>query len=480
MQTSQQFSALRTAFQALLPQDKVSYINDLSPQEKFYFLTQPNLFLFDKQIVPDDGDWIFFLLQCGRSFGKSFAGGAWVSKKIRGGAKVIGLCGPTYDDVAKIMVPAIIKWFAPHELKDIPYNNQTHTLSFKNGATIHCYTSDKEIRGPNLEYLWADEISTWASGIDEKKKRHWEDLTRALRVGKHPQALITSTPVPDAFFIDFEKEVAAGNTEYAMRQGSMFDNPFLPKSFINHQLKKYGNTRRGRQELYGHLLKDVPGAFWSEDLIERQRLTYDSFKARIRPAGLAKDGIPIGLPEEFEGLDILRVVVGVDPAVTSKADSDETGIVVVMLLSDYKIYVVADYSGKYTPNEWANKTIAAYNEWEADAVICETNNGGDLVINNIKTAVDGNGAAIGRFIPVSGIHASKAKIVRFEPIASLFESDQAYLVGNYPDMEQQLLTFTGDPKQSSPDRLDAMCIAATELTLEHPRVETDFSGLGTY
>src|ERR1700688_703461 len=162
---SPKFHEFRRQFQAKTPTEKRDLIKTLTPDEQLFFIKNPDIFLFDKQVIPDQVNnhyWLYYLLRCGRSFGKTFAGAAWVAKKIRQGAKVVGLCGPTYDDVAAVMVPAILKWFAPDELEETPYNHQRHTVKFKSGAIIYCYTSDKDTRGPNLEYLWCDEICVWA------------------------------------------------------------------------------------------------------------------------------------------------------------------------------------------------------------------------------------------------------------------------------------------------------------------------------
>lgn len=453
---------LRTYFQSLNSVEKNIYIKSLTSQEQLYFYQHPDLFCFDKQIIPD-GNWIYYLLRCGRSFGKTYAGSAWVAKKIRNGAKIIGLCGPTYDDVAKVMIPAIISWFMPHELADPPYNNQTHTLRFANGAKIYCYTSDKEIRGPNLEYLWLDEICVWSDGIPEKIKERFEDIVRTVRVGKHPQTIITSTPKPHPFFIDFQEEIDRGNPAYQMLVGTMFDNPTLPQSYIDEQLAKYGTTNRGKQELYGELITENPEALFNKLWINAARIVDPElpikYDATTQPQHLA-----YFFNQVLENKIIIkRIGISADPAVSNGKASDETGIIVGAQAFNGDIYILSDYSGKHTPDAWAKIVRNQFNHYRKHftevSIIAEVNQGGDLVVSNL-CAVDHT------LKPhIKCIHASKGKLIRAEPVAAKYQRKKVHHVGFFPLLERQMTNYTGDSKMGSPDHLDALVHLVNEFTI---------------
>jgi phage terminase large subunit-like protein len=450
------FCNLRKYFQSLDKTARMEFLKQLSSVEQLFFYKHPDLFLHDKQIIPE-GEWLFFLLMCGRSFGKTFAGSAWTAKKIRAGAKVIGLCGPTYDDVAKVMVPAIQNWFLPDELdKKAPYNHQTHTLRFANGAKIYCYTSDKEIRGPNLEYLWCDEICVWADGIPDKIKERFEDLTRAVRVGSHPQTIITSTPKPHPFFIDFKKEIEQNNKNYQLITGTMFDNPFLPKSYIDEQIKKYGCTTRGRQEIYGELLSENPNALWTYDMLDKVKISIEDFNNKLRD-------------KQFH---IVRSIVAVDPAVSTNLTSDETGIVVGSLCSDGNVYIRGDYSGKLSPIQWASRAVDLYKLHNAAFIVLEANQGGNLLELQIKQ--------INPYVRTKLIHASVGKQTRFEPCVSAYEQQKVWHVGDMRTMEDQMVNYNPLNKGNSPDRADACCYVIYELLLTNGMTYRDASAIGFF
>jgi hypothetical protein len=177
---------------------------------------------------------------------------------------------------------------------------------------------------------------------------------------------------------------------------------------------------------------DAEGALWNRDRIEQLRV-------RKSP-------------------DMRRIVVAIDPAVTSKADSDETGIIVAGLGFDNEGYILDDISSKYTPHEWASKAVQAYYRWEADLIVGEVNNGGDLVEVNIRT--------VDETVPFKSVHASRGKRVRAEPVAALDEQGRIHHVGDHPELEDQMVTWEPAKSNWSPDRIDARVWALWELMLE--------------
>jgi phage terminase large subunit-like protein len=425
----------------------------------------PDIFLFDKQVVPDDIAWRYYLLRCGRSFGKTHAGAAWVAKKIRQGAAIVGLCGPTYDDVAKVMVPAILKWFTPDELCDPPYSHGSHTVSFKSEQCIYCYTSDKEIRGPNLDYLWCDEICVWADGMPDKIKERFDDIDRTVRVGLHPQVLITSTPKNHPFFTAFQEEIDKCNPLYRLVIGSTFDNPTLPQAYLDAQRAKCTNSVRDRMELYGDLILDTEGAFWTHETIDKHKkdvphpinetpliYTYSTVPNNEQLMGRAP--MPTPLTKE-QKVHLIRVVIGFDPA--GSIQGDECGIIVGALYSDNHVYVVEDASGSYCPQDYAMKINQLYMGYGASCVVVESNFGGKESFRYILRSVNAN-------MVVKTVHAHVGKSTRAEHISALYSQGRVHHPATVllKDLEEQMCKFNVHYSKS-PDRVDALGYCVTEL-----------------
>jgi phage terminase large subunit-like protein len=465
---------IRQQFQSKTIQERSAILHSLNQDELRFFYRNPDLFLFDKQIIPDTTDWIYYLLRCGRSFGKSYAGSAWIAKKIRKGAKIIGLCGPTYDDVSKIMVPAILAWFLPTELHETPYNHQTHTISFTNGAKIYCYTSEKEIRGPNLEYLWCDEICQWADEQPEKIKTRFEDIARAVRVGTYPQIIITSTPKPHPFFFDFQDEIDKHNPFYRMLVGSMFDNPFLPEKYKQQQIEKYGNSPKGIQELYGGLITENPEALFRSNWINENRITDPLNTTRDHDQDVRYF---FNLVKNKEIL-IKRMAISVDPSGSNQSTSDETGI--ILLAQDFKneVYVLYDLSDRHSPDAWAKVIRNLFHIYAKSFDICivaETNFGKDLVAANIIAADH----LLKPFI--KEITATKGKLLRAEPAAAKYQRNKIHHIGYFDKLERQMLNYTGPANATySPDRMDALVHGINELCIVPQYSNRDVSILENY
>ncbi len=463
---------LRKKFQSLTLEERRKYIKSLSKKERKALLKNPELFLFDKQIIT--GEQRYTILKCGRSFGKSYSGAAWIARKILNGAKVIGLVGANHKDVEQVMVKFILSWF-PNDA--VYVGGDQAIIKFKSrDAIIYCYSSETEIRGPNLEYLWCDEVCKWCSSIAEKAKECFDCVDMAVRVGKNPQIIITSTPKPFPLFFEWKKKIEEGNKRYKLMEGTMWDNPFLGEDFIQSMVEKFGNTRFGRQELYGDLLEDVEGAAWDAKMIEDCQMSFEEFKEKIKET--ITHISETGHRTTYNKFEILRTVIGVDPTVSDKPDNDECGIISASLGSDGHIYVFKDNSGQYTTDEWAQKSVYAYYEIGAGLIVIEKNNGGELVKKNIL-AVDSS-------IIIKPISSTKGKLDRALPIAALYERRQVHHVqpkgqkDHFIKLENQMTKYTGNPKLKSPDRLDALVFAIMELKLNETYAERDFSAIGVY
>lgn len=377
--------------------------------------------------VPPPGDWVRWILRCGRGSGKTHTGARVTSEiakdknKIRNGE--IGIIARTYSDARFTMIegPSGILSVSPESFRP-RWEPGNGVLIWPNGVRGRVASADRpeSVRGLNLSWLWADEPAHWPDLF----KTWTESIEPALRLG-WARCLLTTTPirVPDLRKLE---ELPGSVTTRA----ATFDNPYLPRAVRERLRELYAGTRTGLQELEGEYLTENERALWQADSIRR-----------IDPPPLEA---------------MRRIVVAVDPAVTNNEDSDETGIIVAGLGIDGNGYVFADRSCKQSPLGWARAACAARSRFKADTIVAEVNNGGDLVETTIR-AVDPSA-------PVKSVRASRGKFVRAEPVAALYERGKVFHCADLRDLEDQQLNW--DPsKAKSPDRLDALVWALTELML---------------
>ena len=381
--------------------------------------------------LPPDTDWTYFMYLAGRGAGKTRSGAEWVrdiAMKHGRGCR-IALVAPTAADVRDVMIEGESGLLAVHPDGDRPtYYPSKRKVAWPNGAVAFCYSAEKpeRFRGPQHHFCWADELAAW-----KYLKTSWDLLELGLRLGEQPQMFITTTPRPLPIIKELAKTV---DGSVVLRQGTTYDNrENLPKRFFDRIVKRYEGTRLGRQEIEGHILDDNPGALWSLDAIDALRVD--------RPPTLT------------------RIVVAIDPAVSANEGSNETGVVVVGKDAIDHGYLLEDLSGVYAANDWAKVAIAAYHRWQADRIIGEVNNGGDL-IEAVLRSNDAN-------IPYSSVRASRGKVTRAEPVAALTEQGRSHHVGAFPQLEDQLTLFMPDGwlGEGSPDRGDAYVWGMTELLL---------------
>jgi predicted phage terminase large subunit-like protein len=378
-----------------------------------------------KQVAPD-GDWTTWLILAGRGFGKTRTGAEWIRERVETGiAKRIALIGKTPADVRDVMIEGesgIIN-ISPSWNKPI-YEPSKRRLTWPNGAIAHTFSSYEpdQIRGPQFDTAWADEMASW-----EYPDGTWDNLMFALRLGTKPQVCVTTTPKPIKLIIALKD----ASTTTLTRGNSYENRDNLNQQFFDSILSKYENTRTGLQEIYAEILEESEGALWKRDWLDDNRLDE--------------------IPEDLE-----RVVVAIDPAVTASKTSDETGMVVAGKDKNGKFYVLHDGSGKYSPSGWATEAIALYNKYSADKIIAETNNGGQLVEHTLRTKSD--------TVPYKSVHASRGKRTRAEPIAALYEQKKVHHVGVLRTLEDQLCNWEATSGEKSPDRLDALVWALSELS----------------
>ena len=375
--------------------------------------------------LPPPGDWRFWLLLTGRGWGKTRTGAEWTRMKVEGGAaQRFALVGRTAADVRDTMVEGaagILATASPHCRP--AYEPSKRRITWPNGAQATTFSGDEpdQLRGPEHDHAWADELAAW------KKPEAWTHLNLGLRIGDHPQCIATTTPRPTALI----KGLVANPASRVVR-GSTFENRAnLAPASLAEYVSAYGGTRLGRQELYGEILEDNPGALWKREWIDRDRVT--------------------------KAPDLALVFTAVDPTVTATETSNQAGIVTAGVTNEGVFFVLGDDTMRGTPNEWASQAVVAANRFSADALFYETNQGGDLVAGVLHLAQADQAVKL----PVHGVHASRGKQTRAAPISMLYEQGRVHHVGSFRELEDELCEW--EPGAPSPDRMDALVWAITAL-----------------
>jgi predicted phage terminase large subunit-like protein len=379
--------------------------------------------------LPPQGDWLGWLALAGRGWGKTWTGANWIHELVETKqAGRIALVAPTAADARDTLVEGVSGLLntAPPRMRPA-YEPSKRRVTWPNGAIATTFSSEEadRLRGPEHDAAWADEVAAWTD-----PQATWDMLQFGLRMGRRPRWLVTTTPRP----IKLLKELIT-RPDVVVTRGSTFENEAnLAPTFLAAIRARYEGTRLGRQELEAELLTDTPGALWSHDWLERDRVK--------------------------QAPELKRIVVAIDPAVTNKEGSDETGIVVAGRAADKSLYVLQDLSGRYHPHEWARVAIDAYHRHRADRILAEINNGGQMVEEVVRN--------VDRRVSYKSVHASRGKVVRAEPIAALYEKRSVHHVGGFATLEDQLCNFTSDFDRSragySPDRVDALVWALSELS----------------
>ena len=376
--------------------------------------------------IPPEGDWSVWVLMAGRGSGKTRAGAEWVRKQIENGYTRGAFVAPTAADARDVMVEGEAGILACSPPGIYPeYEPSKRRLTWPNGAQVTVFSADEpdRLRGPSHDFAWCDELAAW------RYPEAWDNLLMGLRIGSDPRVVVTTTPRPRRFFRDILDDPAT-----VVTRARTHDNIVnLAPQFAKQIIARFEGTRLARQELEGEYLEDIEGALWLRAMI-------DAGRVKTAP-------------------QMVRVVVAVDPAVSSGEDSDETGIIVGGLGVDLRGYVLEDKSGRYTPLEWARIVADLYYKWEADRVVAEVNNGGDLVEANLRSTT--------RNIAYRSVHASRGKQTRAEPVAALYEQGRISHVGEFVDLEQQMCSFTADSVDKElNDRVDALVWDFWELMVE--------------
>ena len=434
-------------------EERAAFLNNLSDGA---LIALPFLFEFwalDHQLPPD-GDWRTWVIMGGRGAGKTRAGSEWVRAEVEGAgpldpgrSKRVALVGETIDQVREVMIfgeSGILACSPPDRRPE--WQAGRRRLVWPNGAVAQVFSAyePESLRGPQFDAAWVDELAKW-----RKAEETWDMLQFGLRLGSHPRQCVTTTPRN----VGVLKAILKNPSTVTTQASTEANRAYLAKSFLEEVRSRYADTRLGRQELDGVLLEDTEGALWTLAGLD---------KARVAGDLLVFD----------------RVVVAVDPPVTGHKGSDECGIIVAGVMAqgtpgDWRAVVLEDASvSAASPSEWAKAALDAMRRHDADRLVAEVNQGGDLVESVIRQ--------IDPTVPFRAVRATRGKSARAEPVAALYEQGRVTHAGGMPTLEDQMcrMTIHGFEGKGSPDRVDALVWALHELiiapaaTWRRPQVRT--------
>jgi phage terminase large subunit-like protein len=428
---------------SLSNQGRSSLLGELDEAACRELLFDWNFWARQNQLPPTHQNWSCWLVLAGRGFGKTRMGAEWVRSMVSGSSPLqaphgspqrIALVAETSADGREVMIDGESGLLAIFPADERPvYEASRRRLVWLNGTVAHLYSASEpdQLRGPQHGFAWVDELAKWSNAEEV-----WANLLMGLRLGRNPRTIVTTTPRP----VPLIRKLLKDKTTLVTR-GSTFDNAaHLPAQFMSQISRLYGGTRLGRQELEGELIDDVAGALWSRSMIEAIR----------RPR-----------PEDME-----RIVVAVDPPVSGGPKADSCGIVAVGRAYDGNAYVLADESVQgLSPVGWAKKALKLYKDLQADRLVAEVNNGGDLV-ENLLRQIEPN-------VAYQSVHARRGKMLRAEPVAALYEQEKVFHCSPFPALEDEMCSYTGEKGTKSPDRLDALVWAVWNLMLSsqgNPRI----------
>jgi phage terminase large subunit-like protein len=411
-------------------------LDRLSRSEMAFLLKDWPTFAHEHQLPPG-GDWAVWLMMGGRGAGKTRAGAEWIRARAlghgwtgeAGPAGRIALVGETYQDVREVMIEGVSGILSVHPKAERPqWNPSRRRLEWRTGAVAQAFSSEdpEALRGPQFDIAWADELAKWRNGEET-----FDMLQFGLRLGERPRQLVTTTPRAVPLLKRLIDMPGTTLTRAATRANALF----LAPGFLERVVARYAGTRLGRQELDGELIEDRPDALW-------QRSDLDACRIAAAPDHL------------------VRIVIAIDPPATATKRSDACGLVAAGLGEDGIAYVLADHSlARARPADWAGRAVALWRHYQADCLVAEVNQGGDMVREVI--------AAADPAVPVKSVRASRGKYARAEPIALIYEQGRVRHVGAMPALEDEMADFGpgGLTSGRSPDRLDALVWALSELLL---------------
>lgn len=394
----------------------------------------------------DDPDWLVWLILAGRGYGKTRVGSEFTADQLKRNERWRwALIGSTFTDGRDTMVEGesgLLRIIPPSLLIDgsteRSWNRSLGELKLANGSQAKLFTSERprQLRGPQHHGAWGDEPFHWTDAhLGDADDSTFSNLLLGLRLGPHPRLVLTSTPKRVRLLMGTtERPGVRDQPSTVVTRGSTYENlDNLAPTFRAQVLSKYEGTTLGRQELHAEVLDDVEGALWTTATIDTHRV--------------------IEAPS-----DLTRIVVAIDPAATGGEAADDTGIVVAGRNAVGEFFVLDDASMHGSPDAWGHAALTAFDDHNADRVIAETNNGGDMIEALLRTKRP--------LLPYTKVTASRGKRTRAEPIAALYEQGRVHHVGMFTDLEDEMTTWV--PGMDSPDRMDALVWAITSLMTSGP------------
>lgn len=417
---------------AVFPDEARQFFQNLTVTQRAVLKGNSKFWGRPSQQIPD-GDWFIWKLLAGRGYGKSWSGSNFAIKKARSQPRSRGaLVGATVSDVRDVMILGDSGIIANSPPDFVPlYEPSKRRLTWPNGSVCICYTADQpnRLRGPNLNWAWCDELAVW-----RYPQEAWDMLMYCTRKGK-PQVCVTTTPRPIPLIKQMVKDALEDpSAGIVLTKGTTWENFwFLSDSYFEKVIKRAKGSL-ARQEIYADILEAVDGALWRLDLL-------DEYRVKARPGGLE------------------RIVVGVDPSENDGPDNDEAGIVAVGKDGKNHGYVLEDWSIKAHPAQWARRAYELYLSLSADAIVVETNRGGKMVAHTIRSVVrEGEERPL-----IIEVTAARGKTTRAEPIAALYEEGRFHHVGCLTKLEDEMCSYIPGISKLSPNRMDALVWAATNL-----------------
>lgn len=424
---------------AALPEaDRSEILAGLTPVEYRSLLASWELFARPKQVPPPGDWWRWWLPMGGRGSGKSRTASEWVRRRVeRDGAQAVGIIGPDMSHIVASQLEdpdsGLFSVFPPEQRPEW-ISRKDGVFAFFTGAIGYCYSAQTpEVRGPNLDTVWGDELIIWPY-----PDVLFDNLERALRKptgnGARSCGVLTTTPQPIAAL----KRLIADPGVCAVT-GSTDENTMgLDPAYLRRLDQRLVTGAIAKRERHGQMAEDDDGALWAQVDIDR---------TRVRE-----------MPES------VRVLVCVDPAASTKKDSDETGIVVVALCDDGEYYVLEDASGRLRPEQWGARVVELYRRHRANGVLVEDNRIGDSAASTVRAAMRSKrGDVAAESLPILEIHAWRGKGSRAEPVSTLWKRGLVHVVGQLPDLEEEMTTWNPTKTAMSPNRVDAMVHGITVL-----------------
>jgi len=414
--------------------DLLKKFSCLFQNEKHRREKEASRYIWQKQArpnqLPPKGDWRIWLILAGRGFGKTRTGAETLRQWIREGlCRRIALVAETEAEVRQVMIEGSSGLLAVHPPLERPlYEPSKRQVTWPNGALATCFSAEayEQLRGPQFDGAWVDELAKFREG-----EKVWDQLMFGLRLGRNPRVIVTTTPRPTKLLKSLIK-----HPDVIVTKGSTFDNAKnLAKPFLDYIRRQYEKNWLGRQELYADMIEVHQGSLWTPSLLERARSAYQE-------------------------VPLQRLVIAIDPAVSHGAQSDETGIIAAGITADGIGVVLEDLSLKGPPTQWIQRAIEAYHRLKADRIVAEVNMGGELVEQLLRSYDES--------ISYKAVRATRGKAIRAEPIAALYERGKVWHATYLSELEEQLCSYVPGVSGKSPDRLDALVWALTDLMLLSP------------